>query len=119
MRYVVVCREQSKEDKEKLVDLTNNSIFFVDYPKSANYPDWFFDSLKSAIYEQVKIQLRIYKKLSRDMPYWKTLSLREICDEVLREKIIDITVDQNKPELKEPIDQAEKLFKILDQHAKK
>ena len=48
------------------------------------------------------------------MPYWKTLSLREICDEVLREKIIDITVDQNKPELKEPIDQAEKLFKILD-----
>ena len=50
MRYVVVCSEQSKEDKEKLVDLTNNSIVFVDYPKSANYPDWFFDNLKSAIY---------------------------------------------------------------------
>jgi hypothetical protein len=49
MRYVVVCREQNKEDKEQLVKLTNDSIVFVDYPKSANYPDWFFDSLKSAI----------------------------------------------------------------------
>jgi len=51
MRYVVVCREQSKEDEEKLVALTNNSIVFVDHPKSANYPDWFFDSLKSAIHD--------------------------------------------------------------------
>ncbi len=119
MRYVVVCREQSKEDKEKLDKFTNNSIFFVDYPKSANYPDWFFDTLKSAIYDQVKIQLRIYKKLAKEQPYWKTMSLREICDEVVRVPNIDITVDQNKDQLKEPIDQAEKLFKIINNHAQK
>ena len=38
MRYVVVCREQSKEDKDKLVKLTeiDKAIDFIDYPKSAN-----------------------------------------------------------------------------------
>ena len=47
------------------------------------------------------------------------MSLREICDEVVRVPNIDITVDQNKDHLKEPIDQAEKLFKIINNHAQK
>jgi hypothetical protein len=50
MRYVVVCSEHNEENKDKLVKLTNEAIF-IDYPESENYPDWFFDSLKSAIHE--------------------------------------------------------------------
>jgi len=45
------------------------------------------------------------------------MSLREICDEVVRVENIDITVDQNKAHLKDPIDQANQLFKIINNYA--
>jgi hypothetical protein len=58
------------------------------------------------------------KKAEKDH-YWKIKSLSTICDEVskLDSKIFNVIVDTKKEELKDPIKQAQSIYKIIERKA--
>jgi hypothetical protein len=51
--------------------------------------------------------------------YWKIKSLSTICEEVITtdSKIFNVIVDTQKDELKEPIKQAQEIYKIIERKA--